>query len=57
MHPLRTHAVRTHELLHKFLNWWQSAPWLLTIWFTPLVIVLWLAAIVKNFFSKGHNSK
>lgn len=43
----RTQAART--ILHRFLDWWAAAPLYKSIWFIPLVAVLYVAALIKNF--------
>jgi hypothetical protein len=36
------------NFVHAFLDWWKDAPAWQSIWFVPLVLVLWLIAIIKN---------
>jgi len=49
----RTHAAR--RLLRRFLDWWKDAPLYKSIWFLPLVMTLYLIAVVKNFLTRSHS--
>lgn len=40
-------------MIRRFVNWMETGPTLLTFWFIPLLIVIWLYARVKNHFTKG----
>jgi hypothetical protein len=42
----RTQSARM--IFYKFLDWWQNAPLYKSIWFFPLVMVVYLAAVLKN---------
>lgn len=44
--PARTHNART--LLRRFLDWWKDAPLYKSIWFVPLVMILYIIALIKN---------
>jgi hypothetical protein len=43
----RTHPART--FLYNFLDWWKEAPIYKSIWFMPLVMMLYVIAVIKNF--------
>jgi len=42
--------MRTVE---RFVDWMEHGPAILTIWFTPILLITWLAAMVIN-KSKGN---
>jgi hypothetical protein len=42
----RTQSART--ILARFLRWWQEAPLYQSIWFVPLVMVIYIIAVIKN---------
>ncbi len=42
------------ETLHNFLKWWQDAPLYQSIWFIPFIAILYVIAVVKNFFVPGE---
>lgn len=43
-----------NQTLKLFLDWFQSAPLIQTIWFIPFVLLLWCVAAVKNKLSQGE---
>lgn len=45
----RTQSAR--RLLHRFLNWWAQAPFYIALWFIPLVMMVFVIAVVKNFLT------
>jgi hypothetical protein len=40
-------------MIRRFMDWFEKAPIYQSIWFIPIVLILWLIAIVKN-KSKGE---
>lgn len=36
------------DLVRMFLEWWKDAPAWKAVWFIPLVVVLYIAALMKN---------
>jgi len=34
--------------VHRFVDWMEAAPTYKTIWFLPLVFVLYLYSVIKN---------
>lgn len=53
----RTQPAR--RLLHSFHDWWKDAPLYKSIWFLPLVMVLFALSVVINFIKimLGANPK
>lgn len=45
----RTQTART--LVRRFLDWFVDAPLYQSIWFCPLVAILLVIAIIKNFLT------
>jgi|CXWL01.1.fsa_nt_gi hypothetical protein len=41
--------MKNKNLVHRFLDWWKDAPLYKSIWFIPLVAILYVIAIIKNF--------
>lgn len=39
-----------NKIIKPFIDWWELGPLILTIWFTPIVLIIWLIAIIKNKF-------
>jgi len=36
------------NIVHRFLDWWKDAPLYKSVWFVPVVIFLYVIAIIKN---------
>jgi len=56
----RTHPARRLSLcfrwhVRRFLNWWKEAPFYKSLWFIPLVMMLYIAAVIKNFVTGDHS--
>lgn len=41
-------------MVRKFMTWWEKLPLFVGFCFIPIVIALYLAAIVINKFAKGE---
>jgi hypothetical protein len=41
-------------MVRRFMAWWEKLPVIIGFFFIPLVIALYLAAIIKNKFTKGE---
>jgi len=37
------------DLVRRFINWMEAAPAYQTVWFIPLMLVLWLFAKAINY--------
>ena len=49
----RTQNARTP--LARFLNWWTEQPFFISMWFIPFVMVLYIAAVIKNLLTPKEN--
>ena len=53
--PMRSTILK--QYLHSFLHWFTDAPLYKSIWFIPLVAVLYLAALIRNNFFTNKEIK
>jgi hypothetical protein len=44
-------------MIRRFMDWFENAPTYKSIWFIPIVLILWLIAMIKNKFINKHKGE